>query len=221
MNTCIFLTTRYASTRLQGKHFLEINGETVTDILIKRLKKTKIPIILTVPDTPEDEKYLKPIAERNAVGFFMGERQNIIKRHLDCCNENDIGYVILSEGDDWLVTSETINAVYNIAKELQFKKAIRTEGLPFGMNAIAYPRENLEVDFSTDTNWGVHVTKDAFILKFNYERHYKLSMDYPEDFDVMQNVYLNCKRNEFVGGIVKYLDNHPEKAGINVKEKRQ
>ncbi|MDD5239935.1 MAG: hypothetical protein PHH61_05770 [Candidatus Nanoarchaeia archaeon] len=147
----------------------------------------------------------------------MGEKENIIKRHLDAARENNIDFIVNQDGDDFLTTCETINAVYYQAKCLRFKKAIRTEGLPFGMNVIAYPRENLEnADFSGDTGWGVHVTKDAYVLKFNYERPYRLSCDYPEDMEVMKDVYLNCKRNEFVGGIVKYLDKHPETANLNL-----
>jgi len=40
-------------------------------------------------------------------------------------------------------------------------------------------------------------------------------MDYWQDLSVMEDVYLNCKRNQFVGGIVKYLDKHPEIAKLN------
>jgi len=195
---------------------MNINGETLTDILIKRLKHTKIPIIMCTPDTPEDNTHMKAVADRNNIGFFSGERQNIIKRHLDCAQKYGIEYIILSEGDDWLVCRETINAVYYRANELKFQKAIRTEGLPFGMNVIAYPRENLEnTGFTGDTGWGAHVTRDACILKFNYKRPYKLSMDYAQDLAIMEDVYLNCKRNQFVGGIVNYLDKHPEIALIN------
>jgi spore coat polysaccharide biosynthesis protein SpsF (cytidylyltransferase family) len=200
------------------KHLAEINGETVTDILIKRLKKTNIPIILTVPDTPEDKKYLKPISVRNEVGFFMGDADSPIKRHIQACKEFGVDYIILSEGDDFLVCPETVNAVYYRAKELKFERAIRTNGLPFGMNVIAYPRENLEnADFTGDTNWGAYVTKSAYILEFNYARPYKLSMDYPLDLVVMEDVYLNCRRNQFVGGIVGYLDKHPEIASSNLR----
>ena len=207
MNTCIFLTTRVGSSRLPKKALLDINGETVTDILINRLKKTGIPIILTVPDTPENKKYLEPIAEQNAVGFFMGDADSPVKRHIQACKEFDVDYIVLSEGDDWLVCRETVNAVYYRAKELKFKKAIRTEGLPFGMNVIAYPRENLEnADFTGDTGWGAYVTKGAYVLTFDYARTYKLSMDYMEDFETMKDVYLNCKRNQCVGGIVSYMD---------------
>jgi spore coat polysaccharide biosynthesis protein SpsF (cytidylyltransferase family) len=218
MNAYIFLTTRINSTRLKNKALLNINGETVTDILINRLKKTGIPIIMCATTEQDDRRYLRPIADNHGIGYHEAPAGNIIAQHLQACKEFGVDYVILAECDDWLVCRETVNAVYYRANELKFKKAIRTEGLPFGLNVIAYPRENLEnADFTGDTNWGVHVTKGAYILEFDYARPYKLSMDYLADFEIMKDVYLNCKRNQFVGGIVGYLDKHPEIASSNLR----
>jgi len=186
---------------------LDVNGETVTDILINRLKKTGIPIIMCATTEQDDRRYLKPIADNHNIGYHEAPAGNIIAQHFQAARENDVDYVILSECDDWLVCRETVNAVYYRANELKFKKAIRTEGLPFGMNVIAYPRENLEnADFTGDTGWGAYVTKGAYVLEFNYARPYKLSMDYMEDFETMKDVYLNCRRNQYVGGIISYMD---------------
>jgi len=196
---------------------MQINNETVTDILIKRLKATGIPIIMCATTEQTDRQFLKPIADNHSIGYHEASAGNIIAQHLDCCIVNNVNYVILSEGDDFLCCPEVINAVYFQAEKLKFKCAIKTEGLPFGLNVIAYPRENLELTtFSGNTGWGVHVTQDAYKLKFNYERTYRLSMDYLPDFKVMENVYLNCKRNLYVGGIVKYLDKHPDIAKSNL-----
>ncbi len=217
MKTCIFLTARVGSTRLTNKTIMQINGETVTDILIQRLKHANIPIIMCTTNEQDDRQFLKPIADNHGIGYHEAPAGNIIAQHLDCCVVNNVDYVILSEGDDFLCCPEVINAVYFQAEKLKFKRAVRTEGLPFGLNVIAYPRENLEsTTFSGNTGWGVHVTQDAYKLKFNYERNYRLSMDYLSDFEVMENVYLNCKRNLYVGGIVKYLDKHPEIANLNL-----
>ncbi|MFA5307246.1 MAG: hypothetical protein WC365_07405 [Candidatus Babeliales bacterium] len=218
MNCAIFLTVRIGSSRLPRKALLDINGETVTDILISRLKKTGIPIIMCATTERDDRRYLKPIADNHGIGYHEAPAGNIIAQHLQAARENDVDYIILSEIDDWLVCRETVNAVYYRAKELKFKRAVRTEGLPFGLNVIAYPRENLEnADFTGDTNWGAYVTKGADVLKFGYARPYKLSMDYLADFEIMKDVYLNCKRNQFVGGIVGYLDKHPEIASSNLR----
>jgi len=216
MTTAIFLTVRYGSTRLLGKCLLEIDGQTVTDVLIGRLKKANLPIILCTGDCPDNVTHLKPIAARNGIGFFAGDENNIIKRQRDCAAKNCVDFIVNADGDDWLVCPETINAVYYVASELQFKKAVRTDGLPFGLNVIAYPRENIETaGFSGDTGWGAYVTKGANILEFNYDRPYRLSLDYLEDAEVMESVYRNCKRNLHIGGIVKYLDKHREVALLN------
>jgi spore coat polysaccharide biosynthesis protein SpsF (cytidylyltransferase family) len=208
MNCAIFLTVRINSSRLPRKALLDINGETVTDILINRLKKTGIPIIMCATTEQDDRRYLKPIADNHNIGYHEAPAGNIIAQHLQAARENDVDYIILSEIDDWLVCSETVNAVYYRAKELKFKRAVLTKGLPFGMNVVAaYPRENLEnAGFTGHTGWGAYVTKGAYVLEFNYARQYKLSMDYLEDFETMKDVYLNCKRNQYVGGIVSYMD---------------
>jgi len=221
VNKAIFLTTRYCGTRLPGKSHFKIDKKTVTDILIGRLIKANLPIFMCIPKTTDDINYLYPIAQKHGINFYAGEETNIIKRHLYCAKINMIDYVILSEGDDWLVCPEVINAVDFAAKRKGYKLAVRTEGLPLGLNVIGYPVSNLEsANFDGDTNWGVHVTNPCQIVKFNYSRPYKLSMDYQKDFDVMQDVYLNCKRNMLVGGIVDYLDKNPEIANMNLEVKK-
>uniref|UniRef100_A0A6M3XGI7 Cytidylyltransferase n=1 Tax=viral metagenome TaxID=1070528 RepID=A0A6M3XGI7_9ZZZZ len=223
MNTTILLTTRYKSTRLPGKHTMKINGHTVTDILIGRLKRCKIPIIMCIPDTPEDVEHMKPIAERNKIGFFAGEPTNIIKRHVDCALANEIDWIILSEGDDFLVCPETINAVNWAIKSKRNKiDCIKTLGLPYGLNVIAYKSEILkDINYNNDTNWGEKVLKNPYELKFNYDVQYRLSMDYEEDFEVMKNVYENCKRNTVVSAIIKYLNKNPEIPKINQKRHKE
>lgn len=216
MSVCIFLTVRIGSSRLPQKALLEANGETVTEILIKRLKKCNLPIIICTTDTPEDRKYLKPLVDKYELGYHEAPEGNIIKQHLNACNEFNVDYVILSEIDDWLVCPETINAVHYQAKYLKYKTAVKTTGLPYGMNVISYPKANLEAaTFTGSTGWGIYVTENAFVLKFNYNRPYSLSMDCLHDAILMKNVYQNCKRNLLVGGICDYLEKHPEVAEMN------
>jgi spore coat polysaccharide biosynthesis protein SpsF (cytidylyltransferase family) len=218
MKTCIFLTTRYGSTRLPGKHLTDINGKTLTDILIKRLKRSKIPIIMCTPDTPEDNLRMKAIADRNNIGFFSGERQNIIKRHLDCALKHKIDFIINADGDDILVTPETIQSVYYCVQQMKELLPIRTVGLPLGLNVIAYPVSKLkEVNFDTDTGWGAQLFKGRYVeIPFRYDHDYRLTMDYSEDFDVIEAVLTKCKRNMTVGGICDWLLKHPDIAKSNL-----
>ena len=217
MNITIFLTTRIGSGRLKSKALLNVNGETVTDILIGRLKKTKIPIIMTVPDTPEDHKHMQPIADRNAVGIFYGDENSPLKRHIQAAEAYGVEYIINVDGDDILCGPETVQSVYYHATHLKNLVPVKTVGLPLGLNVIAYPVECLKsINFAKDTNWGAQIFKGRHKeIKFNYDYPYYLTMDYAEDFAIISDILTNCKRNLYVGGICSYLKKHPDIAKIN------
>jgi spore coat polysaccharide biosynthesis protein SpsF (cytidylyltransferase family) len=218
MNCAIFLTIRIRSTRTPNKALLEINGETVTDILIKRLQKTKIPIILCTTDEPEDRKYLKPIADKYGLGYHEAPAGNIIKQHLDCAKKHGIDFIINQDGDDILSTPEVIQAVYNHTTGKKHIFPIKTVGLPLGLNVIGYPARKLtEINFDGDTNWGAQIfTGKHTEIKFNYDTPARLTMDYPEDLTVIETILTHCKRNLLVGGICDYLQKHPGIAQINL-----
>jgi len=197
---------------------MNINGETVTDILIQRIKKCKIPIIMATPDTLEDRLFMKPIADRHKIGFFCGDKENIIKRHIDCAEKYGIDWVINVDGDDILTCPEAINAVYHAIRHSEHKIPIKTEGLPLGLNILAYPTEYLKkIGFPGSTGWGAQVTKSAYYsIKFNYDQDLRLTLDYAEDLSVITDILTNCKRNMTIGGICSYLKKHPEIAKLNL-----
>lgn len=219
MNTTILLTTRYKSTRLPGKHTMKINGQTVTDILIGRLKKCDLPIIMCIPNTPEDIDNMYPIAKRNNIKFYAGEPTNIIKRHVDCCKQNNIQWVINCDGDDVLMVPEAINAIANFIKVYPDSTLpVKTVRLPLGLNIIAYPLSHIEkIDYNNDTNWGAQILQNRYYsVKFNYNYDFRLTLDYKQDFEVIKDILTNCKRNITVGGICKYLLKNPEVVKLNI-----
>jgi spore coat polysaccharide biosynthesis protein SpsF (cytidylyltransferase family) len=218
LTTAIFLTVRINSTRLSRKALLEINGETVTEILIKRLKKTNIPIIICTTDEPEDGKYLKPLAEKYSLGYHEAPAGNIIAQHSDCARENRVDFIINMDGDDILSAPEVIQAVYNHAIGKKYLYPIKTVGLPLGLNVIGYPAHKLtEIDFDKDTNWGAQIFTGKHVeIKFNYDYNFRLSMDYELDYLVIKDILTHCKRNLLVGGICDYLQKHPGIAQLNL-----
>jgi spore coat polysaccharide biosynthesis protein SpsF (cytidylyltransferase family) len=212
MNYAIFLTTRLGSSRLFQKALLRINGETVTEILIKRLQKTGLPIILCCPHTQDDILKLGYIAANHGIGFFPGERENIIRRHRDCAEKFGIDWIIEADGDDILACPEVINSVKFAIGQIRGNIPIKTEGLPLGLNVLAYPASILsKIPFDKDTNWGAQITKNGYqSIRFDYDLPYRLSLDYSCDFDTIKDILENCKRNLLVGGICDYIKKHPE-----------
>lgn len=219
MNTCILIAVRYHSTRLPGKALLEIGGQTVTDILIDRLKHTGLPIVLCTGDNPDNEKYLKPIAERKGISFFVGSEENIIKRHYDCSKAFNLDVLINVNGDDILCCPEIVNAVAYEFKQQPNAEYICAKGLPFGLEVDGYTPKRLEnIKFAGDTGFGEKILNAGIYstIKFNYDYDFRLSLDYKEDFVVIKHLIKYCKKNITVEDICLYLKKHPKIASYNL-----
>lgn len=61
METAIILQARLGSKRLPGKVLMKINGKTILEYTIKRLKKTRLSknIIVATTKRDEDQKIIK------------------------------------------------------------------------------------------------------------------------------------------------------------------
>ena len=81
-----FIICRLNSKRLPYKMLKKINGITVIDIVISRLKQSKMidEIVLLTSKKKIDDKFLK-IAEKNKINILRGPELNVLKRMLTCC----------------------------------------------------------------------------------------------------------------------------------------
>lgn len=217
MKTCIFITARYHSSRLQLKQLHKLVDHTATDVLIERLKKTKLPIVMCTPGTREDAEFMKAIASWHNIGYFAGNNNNIIERHYNCALTHDVDYIVNIDGDDILTCPETVLTVANVIESTGFN-VVTTEGLPLGMNVFAYNKNILgKINFNSDTGWGERILdNDRLIIKSKRDCYdMRLTMDYDEDVEVITDILINCKNNETVSGIIDYLDKHPETVDKN------
>ena len=71
MENAIILQARLGSKRLPGKVLKKINGKTILEYVIKRLKKTKLSknIIVATTKREEDQKIIK-VAKKNKLLYF-------------------------------------------------------------------------------------------------------------------------------------------------------
>jgi len=165
----------------------------------------------------EDRQCLEPIADYHNIGYHEAPAGNIIAQHLQAARDNGVDFIINIDGDDILVCPEIVQSVYHHITQTKEPVPIKTVGLPLGLNVIAYPVECLKgINFDSDTNWGAQIFKGKHKeIRFNYDEPYYLTMDYAEDFALIDDILTNCKRNLYVGGVCSYLKKHPDVAKIN------
>lgn len=217
-NTAIFLTTRYESTRLKIKHLADIGCETVTDFLINRLKKTGLPIYMVVPGTRKNAEYMKNIADWHKIGFFAGDVENVAKRHFDCALTNGVDNIINCDGDDVLQIPSVYSEVRNILEATQFD-VVETINLPLGLNVFGYRRSILQ-DIERDNahGWGAAIL-DRPHPQINYRHNYniRLTLDYEEDYDVINQIIAECPDSENLASLLAYVDANPALVEKNLK----
>ena len=80
-NTSVIIQARFNANRFKGKVLKKINGKSILEILVNRLKKSKNinNIIVACPNTLNDRQIIKE-CKKLKVKYFQGSEENVLKR---------------------------------------------------------------------------------------------------------------------------------------------
>jgi len=198
----ILATARLGSTRLRRKHLLKVEGRTLLDWLLRRIKAVFAAELaagaarIIIATTPEPENLELRQFEDQGIVVFAGSKDNIPLRHLEAARALGLSGIVSVDGDDVLCASEAMRAVYDGLAGGAV--GVRTEGLPVGMNAWGYAAaflaESLEGHHEArlETGWGRVFDFNRFatipLAAAGASDAVRLTLDYQEDFDLFRAV---------------------------------
>jgi len=224
------ITARLKSTRLPQKVILELNNKPVICHMIDRLKLSNIldRIIICTSTNPQD-KPLVDIAANENIDCFLGSEEDVILRLYEASRKFRLDYALNVTADCPLVSLEYIEEIVNRYKETN-ADFIRCEGLPIGLGSnglkIEAMRRVCEIKKSGETEvWGRYFTDtglfnvvDIDIPPAYIRPDYRLTLDYPEDFNFFKKLFEHFGENTYrtsMPDIIKYLDENPQVVEIN------
>lgn len=230
MEIGFLITARLKSTRLPGKVMLELNNKPVIWHMINRLKLSPVLdriIICTSANT--QDRPLVDIAASENIDCFLGSEEDVILRLYEAAREFKLDYVLNVTADCPLVSIEYLEKI--VDKYVATKAdLIRCFDLPHGFYSyglkIEAMRRVCEIKKSGATEvWGRYFT-DTGLFKVvdidvppEYIRpNYRLTLDYPEDFEFLQKVFEHFGENTHktpMSDIIRYLDENPDVVEIN------
>ncbi len=211
MKTAILLSIREKSTRLPGKVLKELKGKTVTEHLINRIKSVSEAdyIIIATSDDPRD-KVFEDIARKSGIECFFGDQDDKLKRYYQICKHYNLSGVVIVDGDDILCFPEVMASNINLLKELTVD-AIFWKNLPLGAASSALTADALkrvlELKDENDTEvWGGYFINNKnfnVIFKETNDKLFehpevRMTLDYSEDFDFLEDVFNRLFTNERV-----------------------
>lgn len=235
MKTGYLITGRMKSTRLPKKLTLEIEDRQVIRWMIDRLKLSNSidEIIICTSNNPQDD-ILEQIAKEEQIGIFRGHEDDVIQRLYEASKLYKLDYALNITADCPLVSFEYIDKIVSEYKKTN-ADLIRTLDLPHGFFSYGLKVEALkrvcEIKGDIETEvWGRYFTDtgefnvvDIEIPEELIRRDYRLTLDYPADFEFFKKIYANFGQETYktsMKEIINFLDSNPEVVSIN-KELKQ
>ena len=147
MNIIAITQARVSSSRFPSKILNTINGESLLEIHLKRILKSKLISQLIVATTKEEgvDKIIN-IATKCNVNYFQGNLNNVLDRFYQSVKNKKANYIVRLTSDCPLIDAELIDKVirYTIDKNLDYCSTGLEEIFPDGQDVEVFKFSALE-----------------------------------------------------------------------------
>jgi len=229
------IQARMGSTRLPEKVMKSLQGKTVLEHVIERVKQSKlINEIIIATSTHERDAVIESEAFRCDVKAFRGSEDDVLSRYYYAAKSNNLDVVVRITSDcpliDPIVLDEIIeyylkskkHIVSNAGSDLSnrtYPRGLDTEVFSFNVleNAFNHAEEKYQREHVTPFIY--ENTNQAFYYKNNIDYSmYRWTLDTDEDFKLITEIYRRLysgKHDFYLHDIVSLFERHPELRDIN------
>lgn len=239
MKVLAITQARYGSTRLPAKILKEVNGKTLLEIHLRRILQAKTIDKLKIATTDEEgSKYIVEVADKVGVEYFKGSVDDVLSRFYSTAAPEKPDYVIRLTSDCPLIDPTIIDDMVDFAIHHDYDyvhtdphsipDGLDVEVMKFSALERAFNEANLksEREHVTPYIWKNGSAKGGSIFK-SYEfpnkegkydaEHYRITIDEPEDFEVIKSLIENIGEDKYWKVYIDYLLAHKELYAINSK----
>lgn len=238
----IFLQARMGSTRLPGKALLKICDKTMIELIVERLGNIK-GIDRIVLATGEDERNKELLAEAKRLGIdsFRGSEENVLDRLYQAALIFQPDVIIRVTGDCPLIDSNLISEGIKVFKDGGYDVVsnARIRSYPDGLDydifnfkslKEAWQKESNKIQDSAQFNKTFISPAKRLYQEKNLQQkdivneknlaEVRLTLDHPEDFEVIKTIYekfYGSDKNFGISKVLKFLEENPRLLEINKK----
>ena len=229
-NVIIITQARIGSTRLPSKVLKEIEGKSLLQIHLERLKKSTYGNNIVVATTFEDgvEKIIK-IAKSVEVDYYQGDTNDVLDRFYNAAKGKSPDYIVRVTSDCPLLDPVLMDEIIQIAvvNDLDYTTNTLIEAFPDGQDVevikwSALEKSWIETTLKSDRE---HVTsyvrenssffeENLFTSKnfkssVNYNR-VRMTVDESKDFDAVKTLIINLGADKNWKVYTDFILNNPE-----------
>lgn len=238
------IEARMSSSRLPGKVLMEIDGKPVLQILIERLKKSKLidEIIIATTENSADNK-IEELGKKLGIQTYRGSEEDVLGRVVNAVESADGDIIAEITGDcplmDHEVADYVIDEYYKNYPKYDYVTNTGYVGneareIPIGMDVRVFSLKDLKNigELTDDPEDREHVSLYFFRTgksKYNlhsvrtpekWKRDYnpRICLDTKEDLEVITKIYngLTKEKEDFnLEDILNFLDRNRDIVEIN------
>ncbi|WP_353047476.1 glycosyltransferase family protein [Exiguobacterium sp. s131] len=235
MKTVAIIQARMGSTRLPGKVLMKLQGRTVLDHVITRVKQAKlIDEIIVATTTLSEDDVLSEEAKRYGVRVYRGSSDNVLSRYYEAAMEAEADVVIRITSDcpliDPFVIDQMIETYHNNRYDIVTNAGqdLSKRTFPRGLDIEIFSSELLSDAFNNHSeDYHIeHVTPYMYEKSQNVYHHinpinasnYRLTLDTEEDLELITRIYKKLytgTHSFYLSEILNLLENNPDLSIIN------
>ena len=239
MKLVAVIQARTGSSRLPSKILMQVLGKSLLELMLERVRAAREldEVVVATTSLPIDDP-IRDLSRRLDVACVSGHPLDLLDRHLQAAQAAEADAVVKIPSDcpliDPRVIDQVVGAYRRDAERYDFVSNLHPGTWPDGNDVEVVSRRVLEEahreaqrgyerEHTTPFVWDRperyrlgNVTWDTGL---NLAESHRLTLDYPEDFQLIARVFEALQRPGqppfSVGDIISYLDAHPEVAALN------
>lgn len=235
-NIGIIIQARMSSSRLPGKVMLKLKGHEVLWHVVERCRQSKANRVIVATSIDPNDDAIVSFCKKNHIDVFRGSLNNVLERYYQCAKKYKLDSIVRITSDCPLIDPLIINKAIAEFKKgdwdyVSDEEANQSE-FPLGLCVEIFSFESFKKvrAEAKAVHEQEHVTPRYYENKNEfqvaprlkappeYRVPYRLTLDYPEDFEMMGKIYDALYRPNTIidlKGVFDFLKKNPKIASIN------
>ncbi len=235
MEVTAIIEARMKSTRLPGKNLRPILGRPMLEMLIERLKRSKLLdgiVVATTTDASDD--VIEALCGKLGVGCFRGSMEDVLDRVLRAAQSVDADVIVEITGDCPLTDPGIVDQAveFFLKNKYDYVSNVLQLTYPLGIAVQVFPVKVLEevsrltqdpadrehvslYIYEHPERYALHNMESGLSEKY---RDYRLTVDTPEDFALICAIFEALYPNKpafDLADMLAFLDSNPALLELN------
>jgi spore coat polysaccharide biosynthesis protein SpsF len=217
------IQARMGSTRLPGKVLMKVDKKPLLGYQLDRVLRSKeLDKVIVATSILEDDNKIEDFCLDYGIDCYRGSENDVLGRYYDCAKQKNIDTVVRITADCPLIDPCIIDKIVQKFKGDDVDYCTNTvphetSKFPDGSDVEVFSIKALEKASQeiTDRHFREHVTfqfwqsGDYKISQYTQDKdwsNYRITVDYPEDFEVVEYIFSELKSKNIFGSLDEVID---------------